>query len=130
MFLFATGMLDETSVVCDKLSVCPGETVTVTCTCSTGNSNTLAWIINRERLMFASNDLLKTRRDVNGSDAYTVLTNSSNTNGIMVIVSNLTFIASDSVSNALTCENVDRSVNRSIIIPVTGKIFFQEYTVT
>lgn len=116
IILFST-IVDSTSVVCDKQSVCLGETVT--CTCTIGNSNTLAWSNNGNRLMFTSTDPLETRRDVTGSSTFAVLTNNSDTNGIRVITSNFTFIAS--MTNILTCENVDRSTSRSVIAPISGK---------
>ena len=71
--------------------------------------------------MFASADPVETRRDVTGSSTYAVLTDNSDINGIRVITSNLTFIASSSKSNVLTCENVDLSTTESVITPVTGK---------
>ena len=119
--------IDVTSIDCDRQSACPDEVVT--CTCTTGNSNMLAWMINGSRLEFTSNDPLLTRYNVDGSSPFAVLTNSSDTNGIRVIVSNLTFIASDSTSNIISCENVDRSMTASTIIPISGKIgihFFLE----
>ena len=114
-------ILDTTSIDCDKQSVCPEETVT--CTCTTGNSNTLTWTSNGDSLTFASTDPLGTRRDVNGLNTYAVLADTSDTNGIRVITSNLTFVASSFGSSVvLTCANVDLSTSESVIIPVSGRI--------
>ena len=96
----------------------------MTCVCTTGNSNTLAWMINGSTLTFASNDPLLTRRNVTGVSTYAVITESSNTNGIRVIMSNLTFVAS--MTHILMCENVDRSTSKTAIIPISGKHHFSQ----
>ena len=88
----------------------------------TGNSNSLVWMSNGNRLTFTSNDPVQTRHTVNGSSTFAVLTNSSDRNGIRVITSNLTFVASNFSHNVLTCMNVDRSTSESVIIPFSGKI--------
>ena len=118
VIILFSAIVDATSIVCDKQSVCLG--ATVTCTCTIEKSNTLAWSNNGNRLMFTSTDPLETRRDVTGSSTFAVLTNNSDTNGIRVITSSFTFIAS--MTNILTCENVDHSTSRSVIIPISGKI--------
>lgn len=100
--------------------MCPGDTVT--CTCRTGNSNTLVWMTDGSRLEFASNDPLMTRRDVNSSSTFAVIAENSDRNGVRVIVSNLTFITPKSMSSVVMCENVDRSSTESVFIPVSGKI--------
>ena len=112
--------VDTTSVVCGKQTVCSGETVT--CTCTTVNSNSLAWSTSDgNRVVFTSSDPPLTRRSVDGSSASAVLTDNSDTNGIRLITSNFTLAASSSRSNIiLTCENVGRSTSESVIIPVSG----------
>lgn len=107
-----------TLVTCDRQSVCPGDTVT--CTCITGNSTSLAWMNNGNRLVFASNDALLTRRDVPGSSAFAVLAENSNVNGIMVIMSNITVtVSTNHPEIILTCESVDRTTVEPIIVPTT-----------
>ena len=88
----------------------------MTCTCTTGNSNALAWISNSDRLMFASTDPQQT-----GSSAFAVLTDNSDRNGIRVITSSFTFVTS-MMFNVLTCENVDHSTSTSTVIPISGEI--------
>ena len=111
---------NDTSITCDRQSACLGESVT--CTSATGNSNTLAWILSSgSRLEFAADDPPLTRRDVSGSSTTAVLTGSSNTNGVRVITSNLTLIASTPETILLTCENVDGSTVNALLIPVSGK---------
>ena len=108
---------NDTSVVCERQSVCPGETVT--CVCATGNSNTLAWSTNRNRLVLTSDNPLLTRLDVSTS---AVLTDRSNRSGVVIITSNLTVAASTSDTSLLAiCENVNRSTLNAVSIPVSGK---------
>ena len=108
---------NDTSVVCDRQSVCPGGTVR--CVCATGNSNTLAWSTNRNRLVLTPDDPPLTRLDVSAS---AVLTDRSNRSGVVVITSNLTVAASMSDTSLLAmCENVDRSTLNAVSIPVSGK---------
>ena len=102
--------------------MCPGGTIT--CTCATGNSSALAWTINGTRLEFVSSYSLMTRRNVPGSNAYAVLTESSDTNGVRVIISNLTLsvsVSSNDPSIILTCENVDHTISEPVILPIAGK---------
>jgi hypothetical protein len=111
-------IVDTTFIGCDKQTVCLGETVT--CTCTVGNSNSFAWTSDGNRVLFTSSDPLLTRRSVTGSSTFAVLTDNSDTNGIRVITSNFTFVASSVGSNVLTCQNIDRSTSESVIIPVSG----------
>ena len=112
------------SVTCDKQSVCLGETMT--CVCMTGNSNTLAWMIEGSRLEFSADDPPLTRRNVSGSSTTAVLTENSDTNRVRVIGSNLTLSVSmiskfnDPVI-ILRCVNVDRAMMKPVILPITGK---------
>lgn len=102
--------------------MCPGGTIT--CICATGNSSALAWTINGTRLEFMSSDPLMTRHNVFGPSTYAVLTESSDTNGISVIMSNLTLsvsMSSNDPSIILMCENVDRTISEPVIIPIAGK---------
>ena len=121
MVTVSTFTENDTSVVCDKPSVCPGEAVN--CVCATGNSNLLAWVTDGSRLVFTLNDPLLLRQNVTGSSAYGILTDRYNESGIQVIISNLTFTASmDDTSLLAKCENVDRSTSNPAIIPVVGKL--------
>ena len=98
--------------------MCAGDSVT--CICVTGNSTSLAWMSNGNRLLFMSSDPLLTRRNVSGSNGYAVLTESSIVNGIRVIMSNITVSASSNDPEIiLTCENADRNMIEPIIIPTT-----------
>ena len=122
-----TNFAEATSVTCDRKLTCPGETVT--CTCTTWNSNTLVWTNNGNSLIFTSNDPLMTRRNVDGSSTSAVLTDSSDRNGIRVIMSNITFISA--INNVLSCQNVDRSTTRFVIVPISGKSYiFYLFSVT
>ena len=97
--------------------MCSGESVT--CSCATGNSSTHAWITYRTRLEFTSDDPQETIRDVPGSTTYAVLMESSDRNGVRVIISNITISASSESDNIiLTCENVDSTMTEPIIIPI------------
>ena len=104
-------------VACDKWLVCSGESVM--CSCATGNSSTHAWITNGTRIVFTSDDRLGIGRDVPGSSTYAVLTESSDRNGVRVIMSNITVSASKESNNIiLTCENVDSTMTEPVIIPI------------
>ena len=71
--------------------------------------------------MFRSNDTLHTRRDVPGSSTFAVLTENSNANGIRVIMSNITVSVFSNDQIILTCENVDRTMTKAIIVRTAGK---------
>ena len=106
---------NDTSVACDKQSVCPGEPVN--CACATGSSNTLAWVI--DRLEFRSDEPLLTRRSI---DAFGILTNKHNDNRIQVLTSNLTVTASTDDANLLIqCENVDGSTLNAVPVSILRK---------
>ena len=111
-----------TTLACDRQSVCPGDTVI--CTCITGNSSSLIWTINGNRLTLTSNNSLLTQQNVPGSNGFAMLTESSDINGIRVITSDITATASlNDPEIVLTCENVDRAMIQPKIIPTspTGK---------
>lgn len=98
-------------------SVCSGEALT--CVCATGNSNTLAWAIDRNRLEFASSDPLFISHSVDG---FGTLTGRYNRTGVEVITSNLSVTAStEDTRLQIQCENVDGSTSNSITIPVLRK---------
>jgi hypothetical protein len=98
--------------------VCAGDSVT--CICITGNSTSLAWTSDGNRLSFTSSDPLLTQRNVPGSDGFAVLTENSNMNGIRVIMSNITVrVSSNDPEIILTCESVDRTMIEPIIVPTT-----------
>ena len=110
------------SVTCDRVTLCRGQTVT--CACATGNSNSLAWMTNGSRLQFSSTDSLLTRRNVNGSSIFAVLTGHSNQNGVRVIMSNITVNVSLNSSDpeiVLTCTNIDHMISKPVILPVSSK---------
>ena len=96
------------------------------CTCITGYSNTLAWSSNQligpndARLEFVSIDSVNMTLKVPGSNTVAVLTDVSRQNGVMVLSSDLTFVA-DKPANILTCVNVDQQSSDSIIIPMSSK---------
>ena len=97
--------------------MCSGRTVT--CTCITGNSDSLAWTSNGNTLSFTSTAAVPMRQNVSGSNQFAVLTENSDVNGIRVIMSNFTINVSSDVSDIiLTCENVDHAITEPIIIPV------------
>ena len=124
MFTLSHAHIDNTSVICDKPAACPGETVT--CTCTTAHSNTIAWSSDEQddmQLEFASVEPVTTRRNVTNSSTFAVLTDSSDVNGVVVLMSDLTFIASENPANLLTCLNSDLQSSRSIIVPVYSKYF-------
>ena len=107
--------------------MCRGETVT--CVCSTANSDMLTWMTNGSEITFTSSDSLQTRRDGGDSSTTTVLTETSNTNGVQVIMSNLTVrvpMGSSDAEVVLTCANVDRMVTEAVILPVDGKCILLE----
>ena len=102
----------------------------MTCTCTTGHSRTLAWSSDEfigpggARLEFASVQPVPTRQNISGSNAFAVLTNSSNMNGVVVLMSDFTFIVSENVTIIiLTCMNVGRHSSSSIIVPMSSKCF-------
>ena len=96
--------------------MCVGDSVT--CICVTGNSTSLAWMSNGNRLSFTSSDPQMTRQNV--SNGFAVLTENSIVNGIRVIMSNITVsVSSSDPEIILTCENVDRNMIEPIIIPTT-----------
>jgi hypothetical protein len=100
--------------------VCSGEAVT--CVCATGNSNSLAWVTDGNRIEFELNVPLGTRLNVTDSNAYGILTNRYDENRIQVIASSLTLTASvDDTSILVKCENVNRSTSNPAIIPVKCK---------
>ena len=112
--------LDAALVDCDRQSGCPGEIVT--CTCTTGNSNILAWMINGSEIQFMSGDPLWIRQNISESSSFATLTEDSNVNGIRVIMSNLTFsVSSDDI--VLSCQNVDRTITKPFIVPTAGKCY-------
>ena len=118
-------LIDDTSLTCDKPAVCPG--VNVTCTCTTAHSSILAWssdeFIGQDgiRLEFASVQPLLTRQNVAGLSTFAVLTDNSDMNGVVVLESELTFVASESSANILSCLNVVRQTLYPIIIPMSSK---------
>ena len=117
--LLLLSLITEASqVTCDRQAVCSGSTVT--CTCITGNSDSLSWMSNGNTLSFTSTDAVPMRQNVSGSNQFAVLTENSDVNGIRVIMSNFTINVSSDVSDIiLTCENVDHAMIEPIIIPVT-----------
>ena len=99
--------------------MCPGETVT--CACATGNSNSLTWVTDGNRVQFSSSDPLLTRENV-GSSTSAVLTENSDRNGVRVIMSNITVGISMSSTDplvTLTCEN-DGAMVQPILLPISG----------
>ena len=108
---------NDTSVTCDRQSVCRGETVT--CVCAIGNSQRLAWAIGGSRAEFTSSDPLMERRDLIGSSTYAILTDRYNRNGIEVTTSSLmvTALVNDTAL-LIHCENLDRSTSNPAFIPV------------
>ena len=101
--------------------MCPGETVT--CTCATGNTNALAWIIDGSRIEFTSSDPLLTRRTVSRSNASAVVTENSDRNGVRVIMSSLTVSARMTSMIILTCENVGQTVTNLSLFPTLVSAF-------
>ena len=101
----------------------------MTCTCTTANSNNLTWSSDEYigqgdmLLEFALDDPLLTRRNVTGLSTFALLTDSSNSNGVVVLTSDLTLIASGNPNDILTCMNVGHQNSYSIIIPVSSKCF-------
>ena len=97
--------------------MCPGETVT--CACATGNSNSLTWITDGNRLQISSSN---PRENIPGSSTSAVLTENSDRNGVRVIMSNITVSVSMSSTDhlvTLTCEN-DGAIVQPIILPIPG----------
>lgn len=115
--------LGTTAIMCDKRAACPGESVT--CTCITGRSNTLVWssdeLIGPDHLEFGFTDRVGTRLNVTGLSTSAALTGVSNPNGVVVISSDLTFVASENPANILTCSNTGRQSSESMIIPMSSK---------
>ena len=106
--------------------MCPGEAVT--CTCTTGDSNTLVWTTNGDRfnLSFTSTDSPLTMRNVTGSSTFSVLVESSDRNGVRVIMSNITVgvpTSSTDTEVILTCKNANRARKKTVILPVVGKYY-------
>lgn len=102
--------------------MCPGDTVT--CTCITGNSSSLVWTINGNRLALTSNTTLLTWQNVPGSSGFAMLTENSDINGIRVIMGDIAATVSlNDPEIVLTCENVGRAMIQPKIIPTspTGK---------
>ena len=63
------------------------------------------------------------RHDVTGSNAFAMLTESSDRNGVRVIMSNLT-VSIPTSEIVLTCVNVDHTTSESVIVPAAGKYLF------
>ena len=67
-----------------------------------------------------SDDSQQIRHDVPGLGVFAILTESTDANGIRMIMSNLTLnVSSDDI--ILICENVDQNITDPIIIPALGK---------
>ena len=98
----------------------------MTCTCITGYSNILAWSSdqligpNDARLEFLSIDAVNTTINVPSSNTRAVLTDISRQNGVLVLSSDLTFVANNP-ANILTCVNVGQDRRYSKIIPMSSK---------
>ena len=122
---------NSTSVTCDQRAVCPGEMVT--CTCTAGYSTVIAWSSdqligqNGARLEFSSVQQVSTRQNVSNSSTFAILAYESDVNGVMVLISELTFVVSTSETLILTCLNVNLQNSDSIIIPMSSKCLRMVY---
>ena len=103
----------------------------MTCTCTTAHSNTLVWIGGQffeDRIEFSSNDNV-TKIETKGN-ASAVLVHNSAKNGVRVMKANLTYSASESHTNNLTCKNAGEDITVNVTVRMAGKIWYHTCKIT
>ena len=92
----------------------------MTCTCITGHSNNLTWTINQfpGQLQFAASQQVMTRQNAPEWNAFAVLINKSDSNGVELLESDLIVVPrvqDHDIFFILTCSG---QTSHSMIIPI------------